>query len=314
MGLSHITLDLEGRFREAVVRDYVVEHDRGRTPNPCVRCNGLVRFDAMLELADRVGAATLSTGHYARIVATSEGPLLARAADGEKDQSYMLAALAPELLARVRFPLGALTKPRVRDIAREAGLAVADKVESQDLCFLAGSGRDAFLARRGARETPGDVVDEAGRKLGRHPGQRRFTVGQRRGLGVSSPEPLFVLSKDARANRLVVGPHASLATRRVRISPAVLHRDGAQVDRVKLRYRSPAVACAVEDAPPVGRHPSLTLALEQDTFGVAPGQTACLMRGDVVVGYGTIAARLHPEPAAAPGSAGVIDVALTGAS
>src|SRR2546425_1876389 len=138
MGIPHLTLDLQGRFGDAVNADFIAEHERGRTPNPCVRCNGLVRFDAMLALAERAGAGALVTGHYARIEQDSEGPLLARAAYGSKDQSYMLAGLRPALLERVRFPLGELTKPEVRALAREAGLPVAEKPESQDLCLVPG--------------------------------------------------------------------------------------------------------------------------------------------------------------------------------
>ena len=192
------TLDVEDRFRAAVVGDYISEHAAGRTPNPCVRCNGLVRFDAMLGLADRLGASALATGHYARIADDGEGPLLARAADRDKDQTYMLAGLRPELLRRLRFPLGDLTKPQVRAIARDAHLSVAEKRESQDLCFLAGTSRERFLARHAhVRDPPGDVVDTGGRVLGRHRGHHGFTVGQRKGLGVAAGEPLYVVSTDA---------------------------------------------------------------------------------------------------------------------
>jgi tRNA-specific 2-thiouridylase len=289
MGLPHLTLDLEDDFRAAVVRPFVAEHDAGRTPNPCVRCNGAVRFDAMLALAERAGADALATGHYARIEHDEEGPLLARAADPRKDQTYMLSALRPAALARVRFPLGDLTKPQVRDIARAAGLPVADRRESQDLCFLAGTSRARFLARHGAgRDRPGEVVDARGRPLGRHPGHRHYTVGQRRGLGVAAGEPLFVLGTDAAANRVVVGPRKALAARAVVLSDVTLNRDGQRVDGVKLRYRSDPLRCRVTAAP--GHHDTITATLAEQALGVAPGQTACLMDGDLVVGHGTIAA------------------------
>jgi tRNA-specific 2-thiouridylase len=289
MGLPHLTLDLENDFRAAVVAPFVAEHDQGRTPNPCVRCNGHVRFDSMLALARRLGARALATGHYARIEHDAEGPLLARAADQAKDQAYMLSALRPDALARVRFPLGDLTKPRVRDIARAAELPVADRRESQDLCFLAGTSRERFLARHGgAHDRPGEVVDANGRVLGQHPGHRRYTVGQRRGLGVATGEPLFVLSTDAARNRVVVGPREALATGAVRLRDVTLNRDGERVDRVKLRYRSEPVPCRLAAAR--GHHDSLTATLGEQALGVAPGQTACLMDGDLVVGHGTIAA------------------------
>jgi tRNA-uridine 2-sulfurtransferase len=288
LGLPHLTLDLEDRFRAAVVGDYLSEHAAGRTPNPCIRCNGLVRFDAMLGLADRVGASALATGHYARIADDGEGPLLTRAADRDKDQTYMLAGLRPDVLRRLRFPLADLTKPEVREIARDAGLSVADKRESQDLCFLAGTSRERFLARHAdVGDTQGDVVDMGGRVLGRHGGHHRFTVGQRKGLGVASGEPLYVVSKDARANRVVVGPKAQLATRTVPLSGAVLHRDDTTVDRVKLRYRSEPVPCRVVAA---AGGDTREILLEEEAAGVAPGQTACLMDGDRVVGHATIAA------------------------
>ena len=159
MGLPHLTLDLREAFAAGVVAPFLADHAAGLTPNPCVRCNGDVRLDAMLAFADRLGAAELATGHYARV--TADG-LLRVAADPAKDQSYMLAALAPASLARLRFPLGELTKPEVRELARAAGMPVADKRESQDLCFLAGTGKAAFLARHGGLGArPGAILDRA---------------------------------------------------------------------------------------------------------------------------------------------------------
>jgi tRNA-specific 2-thiouridylase len=289
LGLPHLTIDLDEQFRAAVVADFLAEHDRGRTPNPCVRCNGIVRFDAMLALADRLGAQALATGHYARIEEDDDGPLLALADDREKDQAYMLSALSPGLLRRVRFPLGELTKPRVRAIARAAGLAVADKKESQDLCFMAGTNRKAFLARHATRrDRDGEIVDRAGQILGRHRGHRHYTVGQRRGLGIAAAEPLYVLETDPSANRIVVGSHEELAVRYIQLSPAALYRPGVRVDQVRLRYRSEALRCRLDGDYEPGTHPSLTLTLEDPTHGIAPGQTACLLENNRILGYGTI--------------------------
>lgn len=288
MGLPHITLDLRAAFRADVVADFVSEHRAGRTPNPCVRCNGLVRFDAMLALAERLGAARLVTGHYASVAHDGRGPLLRAAADRHKDQTYMLARLGPDELERLWFPLAELTKPEVREIARRAGLPVADRAESQDLCFLAGVGKERFLERSSARR-PGPILAEDGAPLGSHAGQEHFTVGQRRGLGVAAAEPLFVLRKEASSNRVWVGPRERLATQRVALRDARLHRDGAQVDGVKLRYRSAPVGCRLEGAAGAGEHGDLTLALEHAVDGVAPGQTACLLAGDRVVGHAVIA-------------------------
>ncbi len=175
MGLPHFTLDLRDGFRAGVVEPWLAEHAEGLTPNPCVRCNGEVRLDAMVDLADRLGAATLATGHYAR---RAPDGLLRAAADDAKDQTYMLAALSRATLQRLRFPLGELTKPEVRALAREHELPVASKPDSQDLCFLAGTGRERFLARHGGLgERPGAIVDRAGRELGRHRGHFHYTVG-----------------------------------------------------------------------------------------------------------------------------------------
>ena len=299
MGLPHITLDMRDAFRRRVVDDFVAGHAAGDTPNPCVRCNGLVRFDGMLELAGRLGAARLATGHYARVAHDPEGALVRRAADPAKDQSYMLARVDPAHLASLDFPLGELTKPEVRDIARANALPVAERPESQDLCFLAGTDGRSFLRRhggpapapRGGRR--GQIVDLRGRVVGTHDGQHLFTVGQRRGIGVSGPVPLYVVRKDAARDRVVVGPRTALARRRVEIGGAVLYRDGAEVDAVKLRYRSRAVPCRIESDAGRGRHRRLTLELETAVDGVAPGQVACLLRDDVVVGLATIRASAH---------------------
>ncbi len=284
MGIPHITLDLRDRFREGVVEDYLAGYAGGSTPNPCVRCNGLVRFDAMLELAARIGAGRLATGHYARIGDDGEGPLVRAGADPAKDQSYVLARLGGDELARLSFPLGEMEKPRVRELARSAGLAVADKRESQDLCFLAGSNGPDFMRRHGSAEAgEGEIVDSAGRVLGRHGGHHRFTVGQRRGIGVAAPEPLYVLAKDAQRNRVVVGPRPELATRSVAAEPAVLHRGPGRARAVRLRYGAGRVPCTVSNG---GER--LRIALEREVAAPAPGQTACLMDGDLVVGWGTV--------------------------
>jgi tRNA-uridine 2-sulfurtransferase len=290
LDLPHLTLDLEEEFRRRVVASFLDGYSAGATPNPCIVCNGEVRIAAMVDLATRLGADRLVTGHYARVVDDGAGPLLAAASHRAKDQSYMLAALPPRILERVRFPLTDLSKPEVREIAARHGLAVARKPESQDLCFLAGQGKGRFLRRHaGLGEREGAVLDRAGRALGRHRGHHNFTVGQRRGIGVSSPEPLYVLATDAAANTVTVGTRAELATRRVRIRDAVLHRDGERVDAVKLRYRSTAVPAA-GIAAGTGRHAQLDVELSEPFAGAAPGQTAVLMAGEAIVGHGTIVA------------------------
>jgi tRNA-specific 2-thiouridylase len=296
MGLPHFTIDLRREFRDGVVQPFISGYVDGETPNPCVGCNGHVRLDAMLELADRLGCDTLATGHYARTAEPEhcEGPLLRVAADAAKDQTYMLAALSPQSLARMRFPLGELTKPEVRALAAAAGLPVAAKADSQDLCFMAGTDRGRFLARHGGLgDRLGPIVDQAGRVLGRHRGQHRFTVGQRKGLGIASGEPLYVIDKDAQSNRIVVGPREALQSSHVTIRNARLHRDGARVDRVKLRYRSRPLPARVVETASEDRRRSLTLELDDAADAVAPGQMACLMDGELVIGWGTIT---RPRP------------------
>ena len=279
LGLAHLTLDLRDEFRAGVVDPWLADHAAGLTPNPCVRCNGSVRLDAMLDLASRLGAAQLATGHYARV---GEEGLLRVGADPAKDQSYMLAGLDPASLARMRFPLGPLTKPQVRELAAAEGLDVARKPDSQDLCFLAGTGREAFLARHGdLRERPGRLLDGAGRTIGRHRGAHAYTVGQRRGLGVGgSAEPLYVTATDIVQNTVTTGPRAALRTAAVRLTDVRLHRPQDEVQEAKLRYRSRPVPCTLDGN---------QLTLHEAVWGAASGQTAVLLSGDLIVGCATIA-------------------------
>ena len=295
MEMPHFTIDLRTEFRAGVVEPFIAGYAAGETPNPCVGCNGHVRLDAMLALAERLGCDWLATGHYARVGESEDaaGPVLRLAADPSKDQTYMLAALAPGSLARMRFPLGELTKPEVRRLAAEAGLPVAAKADSQDLCFLAGTDRARFLARHGQLgDRSGVVVDRAGNALGRHAGQHRFTVGQRRGLGLTAAQPLYVLDKDAGSNQVTVGPASALRTVRVTLRGARLQRPGGRVDRVRLRYRAKPLRARVVGDPAAGSHRGLELELSDPADVAAPGQLACLMDGELVVGWGTITRRV----------------------
>ena len=206
LGVPHVTLDLREEFRRAVVAPFVRGYARGETPNPCTRCNGGFRFAELLAFARRAGAERLATGHYARVVERDGRLLLARGADPAKDQSYMLAALDPRRLARVSFPLGEQDKETTRAEAERAGLAAARRPESQEACFLAGDDYRAFLERHGLEPQEGAIVAEDGSELGRHDGFWRFTPGQRRGLGLAAPEPLYVLGTRPSTNAVVVGP------------------------------------------------------------------------------------------------------------
>jgi tRNA-specific 2-thiouridylase len=280
LGIPHVTLDLREEFRRAVVTPFVRGYARGETPNPCIACNGGFRFAELLAFAKRAGADRLATGHYARIVEHRGRRLLARAHDEAKDQSYMLARLDPRALDRIWFPLGEQTKEETRMQARQASLAVAERTESQEACFLAGGDYRDFLARHGLNGS-GPIVDEAGRELGRHEGVWRFTPGQRKGLGVSAAEPLYAVSSNVRTQTLVVGPQSALA----RSFVSARGRLFVPVERAqaKLRHRAPAVPATVE---PTVR--GFRLALDQAAYGVASGQAAVLYEDDVVVGSGVI--------------------------
>ena len=281
LGLPHVTLDMREEFRRAVVEPFVRGYANGETPNPCIRCNGSFRFAELLAFARRAGAERLATGHYARVVERDGRRLLARGLDAEKDQSYMLARLDPRFLDRLWFPLGDQTKAETRAEAERAGLAVARRAESQEACFLAGGDYRSFLEREGLLPADGPIIDQEGLEVGRHSGFWRFTPGQRRGLGVVAPEPLYALRSEPATNTLVVGPRRALATDVVE-ARGRLHLPVSRVE-AKLRYRSPAVqaeATRIEGG--------FRLRLEQPAYGVAPGQAAVLYEGDAVVGAGTI--------------------------
>ena len=281
LGLPHVTIDAREAFRRSVVQPFVDAYARGETPNPCTRCNGSFRFGQLLGFARRAGATRLATGHYARIVEHRGRLLLARAADPEKDQSYMLARVDPKHLERIWFPLGDQTKAETRAEAERAGLAVARRAESQEACFLGGGDYRDFLERHGLAGRSGRIVDEQGQTVGSHEGFWRFTAGQRRGLGVSTGRPAYAVGSDPVTNTVVVGPREALARRTVtasgRLFAAVTRSD------VKLRYRSPAVPAAVEAA-----DDGFRILLDQPAYGVASGQTAVLYEDDVVVGAGMI--------------------------
>jgi len=281
LGFPHVTLDLREEFRRAVVAPFIRGYARGETPNPCIRCNGSFRFAELLAFAKRAGASRLATGHYARIVEHRGRLLLARARDPEKDQSYMLARLDPRLLDRIWFPLGEQTKEETRAEAARTGLAAARRTESQEACFLGGGDYRDFVRRHGVDEAEGEIVDEQGRRLGNHGGFWRYTPGQRRGLGVSAAEPLYVLRTDPGANTVVVGPHESLAIESI----SARGRLYVPVERaeVKWRYRSPAVPAAVDET----EH-GFRARLDVPAYGVATGQAVVLYEENVVVGAGLL--------------------------
>ncbi len=284
MGVPFHTLDLEADFARHVVAPFVDSYVAGETPNPCVTCNPR-RLSALVDMATELGLEGIATGHYARRRWIDGEPYLTRAQDRTKDQTYMLWAVPTDVLAQLEFPLGDLAKPEVRDLAAEHRLPVADEPESQEACFAADGYRE-FLARRGVASRPGLIVDRDGTPLGTHGGQWRYTIGQRRGLGLSGPRPLYVLERRAASNEVVVGEREALDQRTIAIR--VMSDRGLDLDddlEVQLRYRSPAV--------PVLRlertHGGHVLAHLATPFsGAAPGQSAVFYRGDVLIGGGVI--------------------------
>jgi tRNA-specific 2-thiouridylase len=278
LGIPHYVLDYESRFREQVMEDFADTYLKGSTPIPCVRCNQTVKFSDLLATARDLGADAMATGHYIRRTIGGDGRAeLSRAADPDRDQSYFLFATTRDQLDFLRFPLGGMPKPDVRALAGEFGLAVADKPDSQDICFVP-SGKYTSVVeklRPGAIE-PGDIVHVDGRVLGRHDGVIGFTVGQRRGLGVASGEPLFVVRLDAANRRVIVGPRDALRVRRIAlkevnwIGEPVASEDELDGRRVLVRVRS--------TRPPVPARLSTRVGwfvdLEEPEEGVAPGQAA----------------------------------------
>jgi tRNA-specific 2-thiouridylase len=282
LGQPHVTLDLREEFCRAVVEPFVRAYASGRTPNPCVRCNGSFRFARLLAFARCAGASRLATGHYARLASRAGKLLVARARDRDKDQSYMLAGLDPGLLESLWFPLAEWTKEQTRARARTAGLAPYDRPESQEACFLGGADYRDFLERRGLASRRGEIVDERGNRLGEHGGYWRFTPGQRKGLGIaSSAGPLYVVATKAQTNLVVAGPERALS----RGSVSARGRLHLPVERVeaKLRYRSPALPAEVE---PLAS--GFRLRFDAPAFAVAPGQAAVLYDDGVVVGFGLV--------------------------
>ena len=293
LGIPFYVWDLVEQFQRAVVDDFAAEYGGGRTPNPCARCNERVKVAGLLERARALGFDALATGHYARV----EGGRLYRAADRAKDQSYVLYMLGPAELEHLRLPLGGLTKPQVRATAARLGLRTAAKPESFDVCFIPDGDTAGWLERRFGRR-PGQVVDTAGKVLGSHQGTDRYTIGQRRGLGIATPTPRYVLRVEPAAGRVVVGERAELATGAVELERATA-TDGQGLRpgpaRVRLRAHGAEVACQVvplDDPPRPGRGAParVRLDLEEPVDAVAPGQAGVLYDGDLVLGGGTVAA------------------------
>jgi tRNA-specific 2-thiouridylase len=298
LGIPFYLINAEAPFKSIVVDYFTAEYAAGRTPNPCLRCNRLIRFGFLLERALALEADCLATGHYARVRQRDGCFELLKGVDRRKDQSYALAMLTQSQLAHALFPLGELTKAEVRRLARERGLPVAERPESQELCFLGDGNYRGFLARHAARSLiPGPILDLEGRELGQHRGLPLYTIGQRKGLGIAVGEPRYVVAMDTARNALIVGPPAALLRRSL-----VAHEMNWIAGRppqgpirvtAKIRYRAPdrpATATPLDDD-------RVQVAFDEPQRAITPGQAVVLYQGDVCLGGGIIAAAHEPGDA-----------------
>ena len=288
LGIPFEVIDLRQRFKELVMDDFMAEYAAGRTPNPCARCNDRIKFGILLDMAAAMGADTLATGHYARIERDAQGVYqLRKGHDPKKDQTYFLFGMKQDQLARTIFPVGNLEKPQVRELAAKFNLPVAQKHESQEICFIPDNDYVRFLEDNGVPASPGDIVDSSGKKLASHQGIHNYTVGQRRGLGIAWKEPLYVTAIEKESSRVVVGPRSELLLHGLHAAETTWTDrplSGTFHGSCSIRYRQqpfPCVANILED----GR---LKVDFLQPQHAVTPGQAVVLYDGDRVVGGGWI--------------------------
>lgn len=288
MGFEHHIVDYRDTFREQVISNFISEYNCGRTPNPCVLCNSHIKWGRMLEMADELGCDYIATGHYARISEQDGHHYLRCAVDTKKDQTYFLWRLTEKQLSRTIFPLGDLRKDEVREIARQHGyVKLAEKRESQEICFVPDNDYRRFLRDEGIQTQPGDYVDADGTILGRHEGFQNYTIGQRKGLGIALGSPRFVTRIDAEQNRVVLGDRDDLLTTHATadqimlIDPDRLRQ--TPVVQARVRYRSAAVEARVEID-----DNQLSLHFHEPVWGVTPGQSLVLYQNDLVVGGGIL--------------------------
>jgi len=289
LGIAHYVLDYEQRFKQRVMADFAQSYGRGETPIPCVRCNERVKFADLMETARELGAAALATGHYVRRIDGAHGAELHRAVDESRDQSYFLFATTPAQLSYLRFPLGGMAKADVRAVAAELGLGVAEKPDSQDICFVPDGDYSRVVEKLEPRVAkPGDIVDLAGKVIGSHAGVHRFTVGQRKGLGLSgNADPFFVVALDAANARVVVGPREALRARTILLREVnwLSQATGSFDCTVKVRSQRPPVPARV--TPLADRGAMVELLAPEES--VAPGQACVFFEGSRVLGGGWIA-------------------------
>ena len=296
LGIPYYVVNFERRFEEQVVKPFIDDYLAGRTPIPCTLCNNFIKFDQFLEMAEGVGAQEIATGHYARIALNSDSGRweMRRSADRAKDQTYFLFGLKQDQLARTRFPLGGYTKPQVRELARELGIATAGKPDSQEICFVPNGDYagfiDAYFAEQGhAREkTHGEIIDADGRVLGEHAGTHHFTVGQRRGLRIAAPEPLYVIATEPATQRVIVGRNedllnAGLTAGNVNwISIAPLHAPVQAQVKIRNKHVPAQATLHPLDGGGVDVH------FDEPQRAITPGQAAVFYNGDLVLGGGWI--------------------------
>lgn len=297
LGIPYYVINHEERFERDVVRPFVEEYLSGRTPIPCSLCNNHLKFDQLLIVAQQIGADALATGHYARVEFDEERGrwLLKRPADLAKDQTYFLFGLTQEQLSRTLFPLGEMTKPQVRDLARQHGLALAEKPDSQEICFVPGGDYkkflDAYLAEEGEAlpDTAGELVTTDGQVIGEHAGIHNFTVGQRKGLGVATGSPLYVIQIKGDARQVVVGKQEDLYSRTLRARQvnliAVERLDEPLRVQVKIRHRHEGASAVIEKS----AAGEVLVTFDEPQRAITPGQAAVFYDGDIVVGGGWIA-------------------------
>lgn len=279
LGIGHQVVEAGPEFAARVVRPSLEDYSQGLTPNPCARCNGRVKFPLLWRAAQAAGCQVLATGHYARLApAEGGGPALAEATQRAKSQAYFLARLAPELLPWLRFPLAELAKPRVRELAAQAGLRAASRPESQDACFLPAGGWDQLMAEHGLTR-PGPLEDQEGRVLGAHGGIHRFTIGQRRGIGIALGQPVYVLALDGARAAVRVGPPEGLMCRGLKGQQARWFIEPPARALVRVRYAHQGVACRLE-----ARGQGVSVLFDEPQRAVAPGQLAVFYRQDQVLG------------------------------
>jgi tRNA-specific 2-thiouridylase len=293
LGIAHRVLDAQQEFSNSIIRNFISEYRHGRTPNPCIRCNDLIKFQVLLSYALASGFEYLATGHYARIEpdTASSRLLLKKGTDAVKDQSYFLYRLTQEQMKYVLFPLGKYRKTEVRVLAAEMSIPAAERPESQEVCFIPDDDYRAFLKENAPdTHTPGEMVMTDGTVAGRHNGIAFFTVGQRRKLGVAAGERLYVVRVEPKTNRVVLGNRDALLTKEMTVSePHFIPFDGLEAPMavdVKIRYRSAFVPAVIEPLPQELVH----VAFDRPVAGVCPGQSAVFYNGDTVVGGGTIKA------------------------